>query len=168
MENNNLLKDQLLENEEIEMAKSFSKKMFFKNIILANLPYIIFWVLFDILSLYIMFKEAITAKYWFNVIPTIGFNIIIIWYVILKMLKGINENKNIAYVLTNFAFYKINNGKTYKNVEKILITDIVVAEKSEYICDGYYVASNTNNIKILYTNNDQELFLALAEKIKDN
>ena len=41
-----------------------------------------------------------------------------------------------------------------------------VVEKSEYYCDGYFAASEKENIHIINTKNDSELFIKITELIK--
>ena len=73
--------------------------------------------------------------------------------------------KATSYILTDKAFYMITNGK-YKSTKRIALEDIIVVEKSEYYCDGYFAASEKENIHIINTKNDSELFIKITELIK--
>lgn len=156
---NNIAEDEIVEvNAEIKTSKQL------KNSILANLLYLFMWVAFDVFSVYILTMPKVTKDFWFIVIPVAGLNVIILWVYIFKILKDATLNKNTGYVLTDKAIYYYSDNK-YKILNRIALKDIVAVEKSEFIADGFYVASLTNTIHIKNVKEEKELFNAMVEKV---
>jgi len=155
------------DDEVIELNLERSPKKLLLNSIMANIMYIILWIGFDVFFIYIMTKESVSQQYWFIMVPVCGFNLIKIWVYALKTMKDISEIKHSGYALTNKAFYYYSNGK-YKELKRIEFKDIVVLEKSEYMFDGFYVASLDKHIHVNNINDMKEMFEELQEKILKN
>lgn len=152
------------DDETLEEVYKFSKSIYLKGSLLANLIYTIMWIAFDIFFIYIMCIENVSQKFWFVIIPICGLNIIKIWMYIFKVLKDINDNKQSGYALTDKAVYYYNDGK-YKELKRISFEEIVALEKSEYYSDGFFVATLTNVIHVKNIAEQKELFETLTEKI---
>lgn len=153
-------------DEGIESTYNYSKKAYIKNCILENLLYIFLWVAFDVFFVYMMLIESVKTEFWFVILPVGGFNLLTIWLLSFIIIKNITRKKNTGCILTDKAIYLFNKG-TYKELKRIGFDEVVVLEKSDYICDGFYVASKTNHIHVKNITNEKELFEKLVEKIKN-
>lgn len=153
------------ENEVIEINAECKVGSQIKSTLLANLMYIILWVAFDVFFVYIITIESIQQDFWFITIPVCGFNLLIVWTYVFKVLKEKASLKGTGYILTDKAFYYYADNK-YKQLQRIDLQDIITVEKSEYIADGFYVASLTNNIHVKNIQEEKELFDALVQKVK--
>ena len=114
-----------------------------------------------------MTLKTVKEEFWLVLIPVCGFNLLIIWTYIFKVLKEYTEKKESGYVLTDKAIYSYSNGK-YKQLNRIALEDIVVVEKSEFIYDGFYVASLNTNIHITNIKEERELFDILIKYVKNS
>lgn len=152
------------EKEVIEVNAKFSAKTHVKNVLMSNIIYIMLWVAFDIFFAYLMTKDSINTQYWFMIIPLCGLNLIRIWVFVLKLMKEITDQKDTGYILTDKAIYYFSDGK-YKQLIRIDLNDIVAVEKSEYISDGFYVATITSTIHINNVKEVNTLFNALIENV---
>ena len=152
-------------DEQIEFCSKCSFKSYLKNVLLANFLYIIMWVAFDLFFVYLLTKDAIVQKYWFTILPLAGLNILKVWTSVFAYLKEKNDMNNSGYVMTNKAFYEYVDNK-YKVIKKIKYEDIYAVEKSDYIVDGFFLASKTDCIKVVNTPDSSELFTRLVKKAK--
>ncbi|MBQ9786504.1 MAG: hypothetical protein IJW25_03445 [Clostridia bacterium] len=150
------------EKEVIDINAEVNVSKYIKNVLLANIIYIILWIAFDIFFIFLMTKDAVSSKFWFVSLPICGFNIIRLWAFISKILKEVKEIKDTGYVLTNKAIYYYSNNK-YKELKRIALEDIVAVEKSEYMLDGFFVATQTATIHIKNIVEEKELFDSLTQ-----
>lgn len=154
------------EGEAIERVEAQSKTAYLKNVLMANLFYIVLWIGFDIFFIYVISTKGVTEQFWFVTISVAGLNLLKIWMFVFKCLKDFAEVKTTAYAITDKAVYFFNDGK-FKDYKRIAYSEIITIEKSEYYYDGFYIASADKFIKVINTN-EQELFVLLAEKIKQD
>lgn len=153
-------------SEVVKENFKYSVKASLKNSLMANLLYVILWVAFDAFFIYLISLKTITQEFWLVLIPVCGFNLLIVWVYIFKMLKEYANQKNAGYVLTEKALYYYQDG-LYKQLIKINLQDIAVVEKSEYIYDGFYVASLDSFIYVKNIQKEKELFNMLIEIVKN-
>ena len=163
----NLVKEHFEENEIIENEYTFSRGATVKNFLISNLIYIIMWVALLVTSIYFFVKlKTVSADYWFVIITPVGFVVLRIWTLVFNYFSKIfAENKETGYILTNRAIYYYNDG-IYKSVKKIAFEDIVAVEKSEFIADGFYIASKQDVIHVCNIKDENNLFVKMVEKIK--
>lgn len=159
-----LLKEKLGKDEKIESIIKQSKNEHIKNYFLSNLIYIVIWLGLDAYFAYLMTLSTVNQNYWFIIIPMVGLNLLKIWTSMFAYLKATSEVKVSAYVLTNKALYFYQDGK-YKTCNKILYKDVVSVKKSEYMLDGFYVASKDNFIKIINVENMEVLQKKITEMV---
>ncbi len=155
------------EDEKIELSATQDKLSYLKNSLLGNILYIILWIGFDIFFVYVITMDGIKEQFWYTLITVAGLNLLRVWTYVFKCLKDFEFLKTSAYVLTDKALYFINDGK-YKSVKRIDFSEIVVVEKSEYYCDGFYVASEKENIQVINIKNESELFTKIANLVKQS
>ena len=112
-----------------------------------------------------MTLETVKQEFWLVLIPVCGFNLLVVWIYIFNLLKAGVECKDTGYILTDKAFYYYSNNK-YKQLIRIAFEDIMVVEKSEYIGDGFYVASLKTTIHVKNIKEEQVLFNELIKVVK--
>ncbi len=148
----------------VKLKEQKSIKAYLKNATLANLMYIILWLAFDAFFIYILTMRAVSQQFWFVLITVCGLNLLAVWIIFFKVLKLANQIKNSEYILTEDIIYYCENN-TYKTIKKIEIKDIVVLEKSEYVCDGFYIATENDYIKVENIINEKQFFDEIAQSI---
>lgn len=152
-------------DEKIEINAELNIGTNIKNSIMSNLIYIIMWLAFDVFFIYIMTLEKVQKDFWFVLIPVCGFNLLILWTYVFKLLRIKGEIKDTGYILTNQAIYYYADNK-YKQLKRISFEDIVVVEKSEFVFDGFYVASKNETIHVKNIKEEKEMFDILIKKVK--
>lgn len=151
--------------ETVKISCKIKVGEYLKNKIIANIFYIALWVAFDVFFVYLLTKENISSQFWFITIPICGLNLLTIWVFIFNLIKLKSEMNNRYYILTDKAFYYCQDEK-YKETKRIELSDIVVVEKSEYLCEGFYVASLNDNIHVVNIKEEKVLFDALVQHVK--
>ena len=82
------------------------------------------------------------------------------------MLKNRKEMEKTGYCLTDKAIYYYCDG-IYKQLNRIGFDEVIAIEKSEYLMDGFYIATQTKTIKINNIKNQQKMFDVLANRMKE-
>lgn len=151
--------------EKIEFSARQDKLSYLKNSLISNILYIILWIGFDVFFVYVITMDGIKEQFWYTLITVAGLNLLRVWTYVFKCLKDFETLNITSYVLTDKALYFIQDGK-YKSVKRIALSDVVVVEKSEYYCDGFYVASGKENIQVINIKNENEFFTKIANIMK--
>ena len=156
--------NRIKDGEVIEFTAESSTSQHIKNSIISNIMYIVLWLAFDVFFIYIISKENISQQFWFITIPICGLNLLRVWVYVFDILKKKTEIAKTGYCLTNKALYYFSDGK-YKELKRIGFEEIVAVEKSEYLCDGFFVASLDKTIQVINIKEEKELFEIMIKKI---
>ncbi len=157
--------EELIKNEKVEYRVGATLKAHLKNVLLANIIYIVMWIAFDVFYIYITSNNSIGNGFWLVTITVGGLNLLLLWTFIFKTLKVGADLKNTGYILTDKALYYYCDGEKYKDLKRIAIEDIIAVEKSEYFVDGFYVVSEKSFIKVFNILNETEFFNILASRV---
>jgi len=160
----NFVKKQFEADEVEEKTYKFSGGAMVMNYIVGNLLNIIMWIALIATSFYFLLKLlSVSNEYWFVIIPPIGFVVVRLWTLVMGLIKKYSERKETGYMLTNKAIYYFNNGN-YKSVKRIAFSEIIDVVKSDYLTDGFFVASNYNIIYVKDIKKEKELHVKMLNK----
>lgn len=140
-----LVKSLFDEDESVLYSEKTNISMFVKRKLLGMLPLIVMWILLDAFYIYLTTLNSIANKYWFILIPIVGFNIIALVCVYVSIAKNCILVESIGYVFTNKGIYKYDDSG-YKNVDVILFEDLIDFEKNKNSLGGFIIRSEYKTI----------------------
>jgi len=140
-----LVKSLFDSDETVLFSEKVKLSMFVKRKIISMLPLGIMWILLDVFYIYLTTLNSIADKYWFIMIPIIGFNIIAVLSVYVSIAKACILVEHIGYVFTNKGIYKYDDSG-YKNIDVILFEDLIGFEKNKNAFSGFIIRSEFKSI----------------------